>query len=169
MKNMPGIMQQETMDHPYLSKQRDIESAKARIEVLRDITLLNARMSADMHAKMSLRREQEISDEVVRNVLLTRAKGLGMLMETVGLPEYSKAWEQFMTNHEPFDEKMLQTISDTERQLNDAIQVWNKTEDASEVSSCSDYSDLDTQSDDSEEEGEEEGDEEDESQEASDD
>ena len=147
------------MDHPFLTRREELGHVKARMQTLRDISVLSSRMNAEDHSKLMARRDAEVGDTEVREVLQRRSSRLGMLFEDAGLHENKLAWSTFLMQGTALDGSVRASIEKVERELRCQVEELEKIEQEEASSSESDYSDSRTVSsdEDAEEKEEEEG------------
>lgn len=155
------------MDHPFLSKRIELDRARAGVALASDVRWLS-RLTE--HDKVQARREPEIADEKVRDVVLRHAQRLGMLLDdldaaaggtTTLAATYGAAWSAFWRDGTPMSRAFQEAVETTARTMQATVDTLSPVEADAGSSSYSDYSDSETEStktteDDEEEESSEE-------------
>ena len=146
------------MDHPFPTKRAEMRRCIDGLSMLSDMTIL-LNMTTEDHALVMQRRDERVSDEMLKATLTRCASRLGLLAEEAyrlageeAPSDTARQWSDFIAKRSPMSRGMPAELERLRRKLSQTREELGATEDLSDSSSYDDYSDSDTESTDSSEE-----------------
>ena len=150
------------MNHTFLSQQSEIDREQELRDLLLDVQKI-VNVSSDNQKLIQRRREADVKEDDLREVLERRGNRLGHLIDDIErlsgceLPNEQKEWEKFCNGESIIMTTLDGMLRDNETAMSKLGDMeWNISE-----SSLSDYSDSSSDSDNNSSDDDEEDDEED--------